>query len=83
MNDLTQTTNGTLSTSKVKENGYETFKSTTHNSVPENETLSETIQGTVSEKEKNRETCTSENLSSENSENQSSESYKKNIEEIT
>ncbi|MBK8550129.1 MAG: hypothetical protein IPL53_03345 [Ignavibacteria bacterium] len=77
MNDLIQTTNGILSISKRKGNRYENENSTTLNKNSKNETIQETIQRSVSEKEKNPETGTS----AENCEKQSTDSNKKNAEE--
>jgi len=65
----------------VKENGYETYKSTTHNSDPENETVPETVQAIVSEKDQDPETGTSSKPPAENIETKSSETNKKNAEE--
>ena len=62
-------------------NGYEKDNTTTHNTHPENETISETIPGSVSQKEKNSETNTSAKSSEQNCEKQSPDSNKKNVEE--
>ncbi len=64
-----------------KGNGYDTENTKAYNADSKKETLLETVQRTVSEKEKNPETRTSAKLSTENSEKQSSESNKKIIEQ--
>jgi len=67
----------------VKDTNYESEDTTaaTYNKISEDERISETVQRTISEKEENPETDTSAKLSAENSEKQSSESNKKNVEE--
>ncbi len=80
MNNLNQTSEIKTEHKAVKENGYETIKST-HNSIPQNETIPEIVQTTVSEKVQNPETGTSSNPPAENSETQSPESNKKIVEE--
>ena len=67
----------------VKENGYETdnTSATTHNTDPQNETVSKTVQPTVSEKDPDPETDSSANPPAENIEIQSFETNKKTAEE--
>ena len=67
----------------TKENKYESehTKAATLKPSSEDKTIPKTIQGSVSEKEKNPETNTSEKISAENCEKQSSESNTKNVEE--
>lgn len=81
MNDLTQITNGKLSTSKEKGFNYEKDNAPSHKTDSKDETISETIPGSVSQKEKNPETNTSAKPSAENDEKQSPDSNKKNAEE--
>ena len=69
----------------VKDTSYESehATATTQKTNSEDERMPETLQGSLSEKEEDPKSGTSENISAENSEKQSSEQNKKNIEETS